>query len=213
MLKTMNKPLADYIAAIEAENHTPDPSRIERLKPLIDWIRDRVRQSQTIDLVYICTHNSRRSHFGQVWGKTAAHRHGLSSVRTWSGGTEATAFHPNAMAALSRAGFQVSPAQDASVRNALYHIHYDEQQPPIACFSKTYDDAVNPAQDFVAVMTCTDAEKNCPFISGASLRVGLPYEDPRFSDGTPQQEQAYDLCCRTIARESLWLFAQVKSQL
>ncbi|MBW2160612.1 MAG: hypothetical protein JRH14_11750 [Deltaproteobacteria bacterium] len=40
----------------------------------------------------------------------------------------------------------------------------------VECFSKTYDDPGNPAEGFVAVMTCSEADEACPVVSGAALR-------------------------------------------
>lgn len=37
------------------------------LQRIADYIRIKRKNSQAIQLVYICTHNARRSHFGQVW--------------------------------------------------------------------------------------------------------------------------------------------------
>ncbi|MEM6771423.1 MAG: protein-tyrosine-phosphatase, partial [Bacteroidota bacterium] len=75
------------------------------------------------------------------------------------------------------------------------------------CFSKRYDDAVNPKANFAAVMTCSDADENCPFIPGADVRIPLTYEDPKVADGTPEEATVYDERLREIGRELLWALA------
>ena len=56
-------------------------------------------------VVYLCTHNSRRSHFAQVWGHIAALYFGIENIKVFSGGTVATACHPNTVSALEYIGF------------------------------------------------------------------------------------------------------------
>jgi hypothetical protein len=78
------------------------------------------------------------------------------------------------------------------------------------CFSKTYDDAANPRQGFAAIMTCSDAEQNCPFVPGTELRIGTTYNDPKASDGTPEQAQVYRERFEQILREMLFAFGLVR---
>jgi len=54
-----------------------------------------------------------------------------------------------------------------------------------AAWSKKYNDTANPKKDFCAVMVCSEADKSCPSVDGAELRVGMPYDDPKYFDGTP----------------------------
>jgi hypothetical protein len=71
-----------------------------QLKELTDYITDLVSKQQQIKLVFICTHNSRRSHMAQLWASAAANYYNISRINTFSGGTEATAFNPRALEAL-----------------------------------------------------------------------------------------------------------------
>jgi arsenate reductase len=178
------------------------------LKKISEYVNVKRQQHNSADLVYICTHNSRRSHFGQVWAKVGSYYYGISGVNTYSGGTEATAFNSNAINALRHIGFQVK--SEHADKNPLHHVAYDERQPPIECFSKVYNDPQNPRSEFVAIMTCDDAEENCPFIPGAELRIATTYEDPKAFDNTPQQDKKYSERCRQIALETLYVFSNVK---
>jgi arsenate reductase len=77
-------------------------------------------------------------------------------------------------------------------------------------FSKTYDDSSSPHTDFAAVMTCSHADENCPFIASASHRYHLPFVDPKSSDGSSHQEAAYLAVNEKIAAEVGYIFAAVK---
>lgn len=181
--------------------------RKELLGKLSDYIITKKRQGKPVNLVYICTHNSRRSHFGQVWAKVASMYYGIEDVNTFSGGTEATAFNVNAINALKRIGFEVKAINIE--KNSVYHVIFDEMEQPIICFSKVHDDPKNPQRDFAAIMTCSDAEENCPFIPGVELRIGTTYDDPKAFDGKPQQNEKYTERCKQIARETLYVFSKV----
>ncbi len=151
-----------------------------------------VRQAQTElrppQLVFVCTHNSRRSHLGQVWAQIAAHAHGLHSVRTYSAGTEVTACHPNTLTALESCGVQVYRGHE--VNNPRAVLSYGPQLPTSFAWSKTIHDASLPQAGHCAVMVCGSADAKCPFLPNA-LRIGCTYVDPKVSDGTPEQAAIY----------------------
>jgi arsenate reductase len=179
------------------------------LEKITQYIAKKNILNQPVNLVYICTHNSRRSHFGQVWAQLASRYYAIGDVYTFSGGTEATAFNTHAIHTLERIGFAVKTVSQG--QNPVYHIAYDKQDAPILGFSKVYDDPVNPYKDFAAIMTCSDTEENCPFIPGVELRVGTTYDDPKKFDNTPLQDAMYDERCRQIALETFYVFSKVKA--
>ena len=183
--------------------------RKQLLTQLADYIVLKMRQEEPVNLVYVCTHNSRRSHFGQVWAAVAAAHYGCTNVHTFSGGTEATAFNKNAIAALKSAGFEITP--DSNEVNAVYKVIFGDKL-FTNCFSKVVDHASNPKANFAAIMTCSDADENCPFIPGVELRIGTTYEDPKVADGTPQQAEKYKERSLQIATECLYLFSRVHQQ-
>jgi len=181
----------------------------ERKKLLVEiasYIQTKITQNQEVKLIYVCTHNSRRSHFGQVWAAVASEFWGVEKIKTFSGGTEATAFHQNAIASLQRSGFDV--ISDGSASNPHYQVNFGKESSAL-CFSKTYDDLNNPQAHFAAIMTCSDADENCPFIPGAELRVGTTYDDPKAFDGTEQESEKYDERSAQIARECLYVFSLI----
>ena len=182
--------------------------RKEILEKITQYIAKKSILNKPVNLVYICTHNSRRSHFGQIWAKVASDYFKIKYVHTFSGGTEATAFNINAINALKRVGFDIKPINNEA--NPTYHIQYDTKESPIVCFSKVYDDPKNPQKEFAAIMTCSDAEENCPFIPGVELRIGTTYDDPKAFDNTPMQDTKYDERCRQIALETMYVFSKLK---
>lgn len=178
------------------------------LEKISQYISLKKKEDKSVNLVYICTHNSRRSHFGQIWAQVAASYYGIKNVNTYSGGTEATAFNINAINAIKRVGFNVKPINIE--KNSIYHVSYDDIEKPIVCFSKVYDDVKNPQSEFAAIMTCSDAEENCPFIPGVELRIGTTYDDPKAFDNTPLQDAKYDERCKQIALETFYVFSKIK---
>lgn len=204
-----NPDLASYIEQSRAEAELIPKERQRQLKKIALYLRTQLDANGAANLTFICTHNSRRSHMSQIWAQTAASYFGIEGVSTYSGGTEATAFNPRAVAAIRRAGFDVRQQSEAD--NPIYEVTAGQGLPVMTAFSKRYQDPANPQENFCAVMTCSEADKNCPTVEGASFRVAIPYEDPKAFDGTALEAAKYDERCRQISREMLWLFSQVRA--
>tara|TARA_R110000765_G_scaffold101622_2_gene189853 strand:- start:897 stop:1529 length:633 start_codon:yes stop_codon:yes gene_type:complete len=188
----------------------PDNISAERkktLQPLIDFIQDKTANNQEIRLNFICTHNSRRSHLSQVWAQTMATYFSIKNVYCYSGGTEATALFPMVAETLKNQGFQIQKLSDTS--NPVYAIKYSENEHPVIGFSKLYEDSFNPASQFAAIMTCSQADGGCPFIAGAEKRVPITFEDPKAYDNTPQQAEKYAERSIQIVTELFYIFSQI----
>jgi len=206
-----NKKLQKYAEGVENEyGQIPDSRKVPLNEIVVQIISD-LKKYEVVQPLFICTHNSRRSHMAQLWLNTAAGFYGIEKIKPYSGGTEATAFNKNAVAALQRAGFSFTETE------------YEGQKAFIATtggggverlmYSKKYDDKVNPKKNFFAVMVCSEADESCPLIPGADNRISLPYDDPRYFDGTPSVDVKYDETCRLIAREMFYVMSEVKKQL
>jgi len=178
------------------------------LQPLIDFIQEKNNNQQEIRLNFICTHNSRRSHLSQVWAQTAAAYFNIKNVFCYSGGTEATALFPMAAKTLQETGFKIKTISEGN--NPVYSIKYSENTHPIIGFSKTYDDDFNPVSEFAAILTCSSADKGCPFIAGAEKRIPVMFEDPKAFDNTPQQAEKYMERSNQIATELIYVFSKIK---
>ena len=205
----IKKELASFIEARVQEFGQIPASRKEILEKVAGYVKSKVGENHPARLTFICTHNSRRSHISQIWAQVAAYYYGIDNIQTYSGGTEATAFNPNAVKAMREAGLEITVIEDGN--NPLYAVKYADDAPVMTVYSKIYDEGENPTSDFAAIMTCSHADENCPFIPGASLRIPVTYEDPKSFDGTPQQDQAYAERTRQIAGEMFYLFSKVKS--
>ena len=211
----MNTPHTNLTVALEptiahARHLNIPEDRLAVLKPLIDYIQSKIDQGKEINLNFICTHNSRRSQFSQIWAQTAADYFGIPA-KCYSGGVEVTAFNERAVASIKRSGFDVV-AQGEGESNPIYLVSHSKDHDPIKAFSKLFDDPVNKAEQFAAVMTCSHADENCPFIPGTEQRIAVRYEDPKAFDDTPKEASKYDERSMQIAGEMFYVFSKVRTQ-
>lgn len=180
-------------------------------KKTLDAMADYISNKTQVSLTFICTHNSRRSHMGQIWASAAAAYYGLHhEVRTFSGGTEATAFNPRAVEALKRAGMQINVIEESA--NPVYEVVYADFEAPLHCFSKIYTHDSNPKTGFAAVMTCSEADEACPLVAGSDARFSLPYEDPKKYDGTAKEAAKYDERSLQIASEMMYIMKKASGK-
>lgn len=179
------------------------------LRSLIHQLQLRINKGEVINLNFICTHNSRRSHLAQVWGQVMAHYYNTINIQCYSGGTVATAIFPMVVKTLENIGFEFQML--AGGNNPIYAIKYAPNQAPIIGFSKSFDDGFNPKSKFIGVMTCSEADEACPIIVGADKRIPLTYEDPKLFDGTLEQEFKYLERSTQIATELRYVFSELKT--
>ncbi|HET8858776.1 protein-tyrosine-phosphatase [Marivirga sp.] len=195
----------DYIEKLDP-NSIPDERR-EVLKPFIDYLQEKVDSGKDISLNFICTHNSRRSHLSQIWAQAMSEYFKLNQITCYSGGTASTSVYPMILQVLEEAGFE--SIQLSKEENPVIAVKYDSDRHPIIAFSKTYDHPFNPTIGFAALMTCSDADENCPFIPGTEKRISLNYEDPKSFDDSPLKHQKYKERSQQIATEMLYVFSKV----
>lgn len=198
--------IEDTINTFNFETISEERSSI--LQPLIDFIQFKVETNSQVRLNLICTHNSRRSHLSQVWAQTAAAHYNIKNVFCYSGGTEATAMFPLVSKTLAKQGFQIKIISEGN--NPIYSIKFSENEHPVIGFSKTFDNDFNPKSEFAAIMTCSSADKGCPFIAGAEKRIPITFEDPKAFDNTPQQAEKYEERSLQIANEMFYVFSKIK---
>ncbi len=153
------------------------------------------RQKTQKKLLFICTHNSRRSHLCQVWAQTWAFAAGMTDLQCFSGGTEVTEVNRYVLEALAVDGFKIES------NGTLHQVFFSDFAPPITCFSKRIDAPENPTVDFIAVMTCNEADDACPTVHGATHRFALPYRDPKIADSENDPLFTYLERSREIAGE------------
>ena len=177
------------------------------LQPLIDFIQQKTDNKQEININFICTHNSRRSHLSQVWAQAASAYFTIANVHCFSGGTEETALFPKVAETLTNQGFSIFKIADN--KNPVYAIKYSDNALPVIGFSKKYDSPFNPTSAFGAIMICSQADGGCPFIPGAEKRISITFEDPKISDNTPEQSKVYTERSLQIAAEMFYVFSKI----
>jgi len=202
--------LRPYVDEVVTELNSVPAERKVTLDEIATTIANRINTGADANLTFICTHNSRRSHMSQIWAQTAACYYGLNRVHAYSGGTQATACNCRTITAMRTAGFEIADATTGE--NPLYLVSYAESRPAIHAYSKLYNTDDNPKHDFIALMTCSVADKSCPVVEGAIARYAIHYVDPRLCDDTPTETTAYNERCREIAREMFYIMSQVHSQ-
>jgi arsenate reductase len=209
ILKASNVSTKNFFLSASKKVSIPTERKLILLK-IAESIATVFHKNDTVNLNFICTHNSRRSQLAQVWSFYAAHYFNLN-IDAFSGGTEVTAFHRNIVKTLQKAGFHFQ-LEDFSHQNPKYLISFEGAKKTILGFSKLYSEPINK-EPFIAVTTCDDADKNCPFITTAIDRFHLPFVDPKASDGSEKQDETYLKTNHQIASEVYFIFSQIKKNI
>lgn len=202
----MNQKIKETIQYIS--NLSVKEDRKEILMPLITYLQGKLDKKENIHINFICTHNSRRSHLGQIWMQTLAKHFGFNTITTYSGGTEATAMAKPIVTTLKSQGFEITAISPAP--NPVNAVKFDAVSHPIICFSKKYESEFNPAANYLAVMTCASADKGCPLVLGSEKRIPVTYIDPKVSDNTDLEAQTYLERSHQIASEMHYVLSQLK---
>ena len=116
--------LIQYIQNAEKDFDKIPADRKVELKKVALFVQTKLKTEKKVSLIYICTHNSRRSHMGQVWALAAAEYYGIKGVSAYSGGLEVTAFNVNAVKALNDAGFKITEKTKGTNPNYLSRYYY-----------------------------------------------------------------------------------------
>ena len=195
--------MSDYLSLAKrlrelARGYVPDVDRANPLRALAEYMG----VAEYIRLNFICTHISRRSHLGQVLAQVLAADANILHFASYSGGTEATAVHPNALAALQNLGINITKTSSGE------NPHYQVKTGPLTSeiFSKVFSDEANPQKEFPAILVCSSADAECPFVPGADRRISLPFKDPKASDGTGNEKMVYEQAALEIGAQLAWAF-------
>ena len=180
--------------------------RKEILEILIKHIIGKIENNEQVNLNFICTHNSRRSQFCQIWSSTASHYYNIPA-NSYSGGTEITECNKLVINSIINNGFFVT--SDGKSKNSKYSVSMGANK-PIKLFSKLFNKSINHDGPFAAIMTCSDADENCPHIPGAEIRIPLKYDDPKVFDNTKLELKKYKECSDKIASEIFYVFSEIK---
>ena len=108
---------------------------------------------------------------------------------------------------ISNYGFDISFKESS---NPIYSIKFKNQNLG-NYFSKLYHTFENPKSGFAAIMTCSEAENNCPLIKGSEVKFSLQYDDPKQYDSTKIEKNEYKKTSEKIASEMNYLFKKIKN--
>ncbi|MFD1550737.1 protein-tyrosine-phosphatase [Putridiphycobacter roseus] len=180
--------------------------RKKDLDILVEFVQTKQTAQAPILLNFICTHNSRRSQFAQIWAQVAADYYHIEAS-CFSGGVEVTAFNERAVASLKRFGFEI---EQAGATNPVYTVEWANENTRLDMWSKLFDNEKNPTSNFAAIMTCSHADENCPFVAGCEKRIAVRYEDPKNYDDSPLETAFYDYRSFQIATEMFYVFSKIK---
>ena len=103
-------------------------------------------------------------------------------------------FNSNAIYSLINAGLIIK-----KINKNEFLVKTCQQEKGLKCYSKQYNSENNPKNNFIAIMTCSDADKKCPVLKGANKKIVLPYKDPKVSEGLENEKKTYDQSCFYIA--------------
>ena len=197
----MMKPaLVSIIDSLNVDSIPADRKAL--LQSLIEYLKEKIALKHKVNVSFVCTHNSRRSQFSQLWSKVIATYYGIE-MNSFSGGLEITSCNERTITSMKRMSFDI---KNSGGENPKYEVNYHTGKAPLTLFSKKYDDITNPKKGFAAIMTCDHADENCPFIRGAEKRLPIRFEDPKAFDDSQKEAKIYDERSVQIATEMKYVF-------
>jgi hypothetical protein len=206
-----NPELMSYCQSLQDEFVNVPDSTGKMLKEAGTYIIDHLNSGRETSISFVCEHNSRKSHLGQVWTQMAAQYYGIDSVICYSGGTTPTYVNQRIIKALENTGFQISEKGIAG-EGPIYYLNYNKPSQGFEIFSKRYDHAMNPDTNYIAISLCYNPEECCPITGGADEQLTIPYPDLQPYDNTPLETKMYDEQCRMIARDMFFMMNYVNSK-
>ena len=169
-------------------------------------LRNELENNGTMDLLFICTHNSRRSQFAQVWAAFFLAKYNIENMKAFSGGTAVTSVYPSVIKTLEEQGF--SCVKDGNEVNPVYHISAGENE-LVSLYSKLFHES-GSNKPKAAIMVCSHADDNCPFVPEAIARISLPFDDPKEFDNSELEAPKYMERSREIAASLHILLSNLK---
>ncbi|MBC8111544.1 MAG: hypothetical protein H7Y04_10830, partial [Verrucomicrobia bacterium] len=199
--------LHEYVAEITSKLR--DAGLIPSYRRLIlhdiaTYVINNFLENQFSNLLFVCTHNSRRSQLCQVWGQIAAFHYDLPLVKCFSGGLETENVSEKILQTLEHAGFHVDNPETQNVYNPQHKVYYSTEFDYISLFSKPYNDAGNPKNNFCTVMNCTPSGEKYQQIDGSKLNVSLIYQNPKDNDDKPDETQVYKQISYKVSLEMFY---------
>jgi len=205
-----NAALTSYTESLKDEFINVPDSTQEKLKDAGTYIINRLNNGQVTSISFVCEHNSRKSHLGQIWTTLAAQYYHLDNVKCYSGGTTPTYVNQRIINALENTGFQISEKGIAG-HGPKYFLDYGKPSLGFEIFSKRYDHPMNPDTNYLAISLCLNPDECCPISYGSDKQLSIPYEDLQPFDNSSLESAKYDEQCRIVARDMFYMMDFVTS--
>ncbi len=187
----MNTNFKSFIRRVK--NFNPSGNQIKRLDHVVRGIDKFIGECNTV--VFLCTHNSRRSQYCEIWGNYFSSVY-KKSITFLSAGAVKTKVHKQIYKSLERVGVKVDRNSSINIENIT-----------IIPFSKTLSD-INKKQ-FISIMTCSNYEKTCPFDPRSLINLQLFYKDPKRYDNSNREAEEYDKTSFMIACEINYILKNI----
>lgn len=209
---TLFEPIRKYLASQEGKQPAANPIHEGSVQKLSQWLTKRGKQKS--EVVVVCTGNSRRSILTSTLGNVIAVYRSWPGVRFYSAGTAPSAFNSRTITALKAIGVEITATGNfakpgnAGEKNPQYQVRWGKGKDDFTLeYSKALGDALLPVKDFAALLVCSEADKECPTVTNAGLRVAMPFEDPKAFDGKPNEAEEYaktrDLIAQILLKISI----------
>jgi len=175
------------------DSFNPNQKRKKRLDNIASVINENLNKTRSI--VFLCTHNSRRSQICEVWGKVFAEIY-RKKININSAGAFKTVVHSQVYESIVKCGLIVNNKKE---------IFFDKKK--FKLNSKTTDSIT--MKNFIAVMTCSDVEKSCPHDPRSIRNIKMFLNDPRIYDETDKMSREYLKTTTYIAEELNYIFKNI----
>tara|TARA_Y100001949_G_C15986510_1_gene330879 strand:+ start:2001 stop:2567 length:567 start_codon:yes stop_codon:yes gene_type:complete len=175
------------------DSFNPNQKRKKRLDNIASVINENLNKTRSI--VFLCTHNSRRSQICEVWGKVFAEIY-RKKININSAGAFKTVVHSQVYESIVKCGLVVDNKKE---------IFFDKKK--FKLNSKTIDSLT--MKNFIAVMTCSNAEKSCPNDPRSIRNIKMFFNDPRIYDETDKMSREYLNTTIYIAEELNYIFKNI----
>lgn len=169
----------------EVKNFEPIGLQKARLENIILEMNKFLSKCNTV--VFLCTHNSRRSQYCEVWAKYFSSIYN-NKIKIFSAGVVKTKVHKQIYKSLERVGIGVDK-----------NLSINTETISISPFSKTLTEIEE--EKFISIMTCSDSEKTCPVDNRSLINLKLFYKDPKIYDNSSKEAEEYDKTSFMIACE------------
>jgi len=201
--------ILDYCRNLELLSGGIKKERKTKLAVLAAQIKQLKRELSPVEIMVVCTHNSRRSHMGELWLRVGIDYYGLSNLRIHSAGTERSAINIRTIRSFQAIGLLVEKSMNKE-ENPNYKINWRTDEKSYTGYSKEIGSEELPTNGIVSILVCEDAAENCPFIVGSKLRINLPYEDPKRYDDTLEERTKYLERNLEIGSEMFYLLSELE---